>query len=149
MRVFVEAQREMAQRISGVARLLERTQHEVGKDALFGLANHLSNEPLIVLWRDAQFAAWKCNAHRTLAAFAVGIRAASFRGRRSASVSHGKFVLMQILDGERIAESAGQLFVFKDFAGVRLLVPTLRRVVGSFDEVARPRTGRSQHALIY
>src|SRR5215467_1144184 len=66
MRVLVEAQREMAERIGGVARLLERTQHEVGQDAFLRLAHHLANQALVMLWRDAQLAAGERDAHGAL-----------------------------------------------------------------------------------
>src|SRR6266478_3294925 len=57
MSVFVEAEREMAERLCGVAGLFEGTQHEVGDDALFRFADDLFDEALIVLWRDMQVGA--------------------------------------------------------------------------------------------
>src|SRR6266436_10422886 len=75
MRVFVKAQREMAERFGGIASLLERTEHQVGDDALFGFAYDLSNEPLVMLRRDVQFRAGERDLHTPLAAVAVGIGA--------------------------------------------------------------------------
>src|SRR5437660_11946446 len=54
--VLVEAESKMAERLGGVTSLLEGTQHEVGDDAFFGLADYLLNEALIVLRSDAQVA---------------------------------------------------------------------------------------------
>src|SRR5689334_10486638 len=147
MRIFVEAECEMAQRVSGVARLLQGTQHEVREDAFFGLADHLSNEPLIMLRSDAQIAAGKGNAHWALAAFAVGIWAASPSGSRYPPVAHGDFALMQVLDSKRVAESARQLFEFENFAAVRLFVHTMERLDAAFQEVTGHSTVRSQHEL--
>ena len=56
MGVFVKAECEMAERFGGVAGLLEGTKHKVGDDALFGLADNLFNQALIVLRGDAQVA---------------------------------------------------------------------------------------------
>ena len=42
MRVFLRRQREVPQRIGGIARLLQRTQHQERKNALFGLARNFS-----------------------------------------------------------------------------------------------------------
>jgi hypothetical protein len=49
MRVLIEGQREMSERIGGVARLLERAQHQVGDDALLGLARDFFGQALVVL----------------------------------------------------------------------------------------------------
>ena len=57
MRVLVEAEREVAERVGGIARLFQRAKHEVGNDALFGFARKFANEALIVLRRDAQIGA--------------------------------------------------------------------------------------------
>src|SRR2546430_16902463 len=78
MGVLVEAKGEMAERLGGVAGLLEGTQHEVGDDALFALADYLLNEALIVLRRDTQIAGRERHLHPALAAMAVGVRAAGF-----------------------------------------------------------------------
>jgi hypothetical protein len=51
--VFVEAERKVAKRIGGVARLLQRTQHEIGENALLGLAGEFLHQALVMLRRDA------------------------------------------------------------------------------------------------
>src|SRR5436309_4667900 len=112
MRVLVEAEREVAEGVSRVASLFERTQHEVRDDALFRLANNFANEPLVMLRRDAQLSTGEGNFHAALAAMAVRIGAAGFGGSGDAAVAHGNFALMQVFDSQRIAESAGQLFEF-------------------------------------
>src|SRR5882724_4489070 len=106
MRVFVEAEGEMAERLGGVAGLLEGTQHEVGDDAFFGLADDLFNQALIVLRRDAQLAAGERHLHATLAAVAEGVRAAGFRGGGNAAMANGDFALVQVLDAERVTKGA-------------------------------------------
>ena len=55
MRVLIEGQREMSERVGGVARLLERTQHQVGDDALLGLAGDFFGEALVVLRANVHF----------------------------------------------------------------------------------------------
>ena len=57
MRVLLRGEREMAEQIGGIARLLERTQHQVGKDSLLGLAGNLFGESLIVLRANVHFVA--------------------------------------------------------------------------------------------
>src|SRR5690349_12020334 len=100
----------MAERIGGVARLLERTQHKVRQNALFGLASDLADEALVVLRRDAQFATRERDAHGALASLAVGIGSSSFRGRGDTSMTDGNLALVQILNPERIAKGPGKLF---------------------------------------
>src|SRR6266566_3604615 len=74
----------MAQGVRGVARLLERTQHQVRQDALLGLPHDFANEALIMLRRDAQFAAGQRDAHGALTAVAIRIGPARLRRRRRA-----------------------------------------------------------------
>src|SRR6266436_7688240 len=95
MRVFVEPQRKMAERLSGVTRLLQRTQHEIGNDPFFRLADNFSNQALIMLRRDAQFAARERHLHAAFAALAVGVGPPGFRGRRNAAVPYGDLSLVQ------------------------------------------------------
>ncbi len=49
MGVLVKRQREVPQRLNGVARLLERAQHQVGQDALLGFAGDFFREALVML----------------------------------------------------------------------------------------------------
>src|SRR5258708_34851463 len=110
MRVLVEAEGEMPERLGGVAGLLQGTQHEVGDDAFFGLADNFSNQALIMLRRDAQLAAWERHLHAALTAVAVGVGAAGFRGRRDASIANGDFALAQVFDAKRGNADAGQRY---------------------------------------
>src|SRR6266849_4740653 len=135
MGVLVEAEGEMAERLGGVAGLLEGTQHEVGDDALFGLADDLLNQALIVLRRDVQFAVWERHLHATLAAVAVGVGAAGFRGRGDAAMTNGDLALVQVFDAERVTEGAGQLFELENFARVGLLVNAMQRLYAALPEV--------------
>src|SRR5260370_35220478 len=59
MGVLVEAEGEMTERLGGVARLFEGTQHEIGGDAFFRFADNFPNHDLNVLRRAAQLAAWQ------------------------------------------------------------------------------------------
>ncbi len=52
MGVFLDGESEVPQCVGGVARLLERAQHQVGKDALFGFSGDFFGEPLVVLRED-------------------------------------------------------------------------------------------------
>src|SRR5713101_1789536 len=131
MRVFVEAEGEMAERFGGVAGLLQGTQHEVGDDAFFGLADNLLNHALIMLRRDAQLAARERHLHPALAAVAVGVGPPGFRGRRNAAMANGDLALVQVFDAERVTEGAGQLFELEDLAGVGLLVNAMQRIAPS------------------
>ena len=117
----------MTERLGGVAGLLQGTQHEIGNDAFFRFADHPSNQPLIVLRRDAQLAARERHLHASLPAVAVRVRAAGLRGRRDAAMANGDLALVQVFDAERVTEGAGQLFEFKDFAGVGLLMNAMQR----------------------
>src|SRR5882762_4853455 len=77
MRIFIEAEREMAKRIGRITRLFQRTQHQVRNDALFGLANQLFQQALVVLRRDAQlFRSRQRDFHSTFSPFAIRILAA-------------------------------------------------------------------------
>src|SRR6266481_3363515 len=100
MRVLIEAEGEMPKRLGGVAGLLQGTQHEVGDDAFFRLADDLSNQALIMLRRDAQLASRERHLHAALAAVAIGVRSPRFRGRRDASVPYGDLSLVQVFDAE-------------------------------------------------
>src|SRR6266850_305767 len=100
MSIFVESQREMAKRFGGIASLLERTEHQVGDDALFGFADDFSNEPLVMLRSNPQFRTGERDLHATLPAVAVGIGSAGFCRRRDPPVAYGDFSLMQIFDAE-------------------------------------------------
>src|SRR5262249_43243252 len=104
MRVLAEAESEVPERIGGVARLLERTQHEVRQDALFGLAEKLLHQALVVLRREVDVRGRKDGAHLTLAAMAARFRAASLRGGRNLAVAHGDFALVKIFDAQGISE---------------------------------------------
>src|SRR5260370_35014730 len=89
MRVLVKAEGEMPEGLGGVAGLLQGTQHEVGDDAFFGLADNFSNQALVVLWRDAQLAAWERHLHAALTAVAVRVGAAGFRRRSDPAMRDG------------------------------------------------------------
>ncbi len=80
MRVLVKAKSEVAERFGGVAGLLEGTQHQIGKDAFFGLAGKFFDQPLIMLRRDGDFRAGEGDALLAFAALAVGIGASGVAG---------------------------------------------------------------------
>src|SRR6266446_132273 len=101
MGVLAEAQGEVAERFSGIAGLLEGTKHEVREDALLGFPGDLSNQPLVMLRRDAQLGgAGKNHLHAAFAAVAVGIGTARLRGSGNAAVTDGNLAQVQIFDAE-------------------------------------------------
>ena len=104
MRVFGEAKSEMPQGLGGITSLLQGTQHEVGDDAFFRFASHLSNQPLIMLWRDTQLQARKRHLHAAVAAVPVRVGPAGFRGRRDAAVANGDLALVGVCDAQRVTE---------------------------------------------
>src|SRR6266436_1631393 len=133
MGVLIEAEGEMAEGLGGVTSLFEGTQHEVGDDALFRFADDLFNQALIVLRRDAQFAARERYLHSVIAAVAIGVGAAGFGGSGNAAMANSDFALVQVFDAERITEGASQLFELEDFAGVGLFMNAMER----FDAAAK------------
>ena len=71
MRVLVKREREMAERIGRVSRLLERPQHQVRDDALFGLARDFFRQPLVMLRANGDVErARQRDGHRALASAA-------------------------------------------------------------------------------
>ncbi len=101
MGVFAEAQGEVAERFSGIAGLLEGTKHEVREDTLFGFPGDLSNQPLVMLRRDAQLGgAGKNHLHAAFAAVAIGVGTAGFCGRGNAAMADGNLALVQVFDAE-------------------------------------------------
>src|SRR5438034_547594 len=133
----------MAQGVRGVARLLERTQHQVRQDSLLGLPHDFANEALIMLRGDAQFAAGQGDAHSALTAAAIGIGPARLRRRRYAAMPHGNLALAQVFHAERIAERACQLFEFENLAGIGLFVHAMQRFDAALKEIAGdPAVGR-------
>src|SRR5258708_29975619 len=91
MRVLIEAEGKMAERLGGVAGLLERTEHEGGDDAFLRFADNFANQPLIMLRRDAQLAAGKRHLHAALASVPVGVGAAGFPARLAATTANRGF----------------------------------------------------------
>src|SRR5258708_32361797 len=85
MRVLIEAEGKMAERLGGVAGLLERTEHEVGDDAFLRFAYDLANQPLIMLRRDSQLAVRERHLHAALAPASVGVGASRFLRRRNSA----------------------------------------------------------------
>src|SRR6266700_3357320 len=110
MRVLIEAEGKMAERLGGVAGLLQRTQHQVRHDAFLRFADHFANQPLIMLRRDAQLAAGKRHLHAALAAVSVGVRASRFRGRGNAAMPTPALALMKVRDTQEEPEGAREFF---------------------------------------
>src|SRR6266851_5573466 len=148
MGVFVEAEGEMAERLGGVAGLLQRTQHEVGDDAFFRFADDLANQPLIMLRSDAQLAARERHLHATLAAVAVGIGASRFRGRGNAAMANGDFALVQVRNTEGVTESASQLFELQNFARVGLFMNAMERLDAAVKKIRGDSAIGCQHELL-
>src|ERR1700730_16618955 len=89
-----------------------------------------------MLGRDIQVdTAGKCDFHRAFAAVAVRIGAPSARGGGSAPVAYGNFALLQIVDTERVAEGAGELFELEDFASVGFFVDAVKGVDAALQQI--------------
>src|SRR6266849_6514437 len=127
MGVCVEAESEMAEWLGGVTGLLQGTQHEVGDDAFFWLADNFSNQALIMLRRDAQVAARERHLHAAFAAMTVGVRPPGFRWCRNAAMANGDLALVQVFDAKGVSEGARQFFELEDFARVGLLMNAMER----------------------
>ena len=129
MRVLVEGQREMAERLDGVARLLERTQHQVGEDALFGLAGDFLRQALVMLRPNLEIrarpAATTTMGRSRAAAVAAVPRARP--ARRHAAVAHGHAPLGKSRHAERIAEGLRQLLEFEHLLRIGLFVDAMQR----------------------
>ena len=128
MRVLVEGQREMPKRIDRVARLLERTQHQVRQDALLGLARNFLRKALIMLRPNLKFGRSGKRHHHGAFPRAV-IAAASTRPslRRRAAMAHGDVPLRQPRDAQRIAESLGHFFELQHLLRIGLFVHAIQR----------------------
>src|SRR5215472_7550484 len=126
----------MAKGIGGVARLLERTQHQVRQDSLLGPPHDLANEALIMLRRDAQLAARERDAHAAFAPVAIGIGPSRLRRRGNAAVAHANLALVQIFHAQGIAEGTRQLFKFENLAGVGLFVHAMQGCDAALKEIA-------------
>src|SRR5215469_15559791 len=135
VRVLVEAESEVAERIGGVASLFERAKHEVGNDAFFRPPGEFLDQALVVSWRDVDIGARKGDALLALAAVAAGFRAAGLGGGRNLAVADGDFALVEILDSEGVPESASQVLEFEDLADVGLFVDAMKGLEAAANQV--------------
>ena len=85
MRVLVKTKREVSQRIRGIARLLQGTQHQIRDDALFRLARKFLQQFLVMMRRDAHIGGGQSDigAEQPLRGFGTG----RFRDRNSFSTT--------------------------------------------------------------
>ncbi len=67
MRVLVEGQREMPEGLGGVARLLERAQHQEGDDAFLRLARNFFRQALVVIGTNVDVQGRNGNSHGPVA----------------------------------------------------------------------------------
>src|SRR5215831_186232 len=133
--VLVEAESEVAERIGGVASLFERAKHEVGNDAFFRPPGEFLDQALVVSWRDVDIGARKRDALLALAAVAAGFRAAGLGRGRNLAVADGDFALVEILDSEGVAESAGEFLEFEDLADLGLFVDAMKGLEAAASQV--------------
>src|SRR5215469_2271514 len=101
MRVLIGGEREMAERFGGVAGLLQRAKHQVGKDALFGLSGDFRSEALVMLRTNGYVSGGKRDMHGAHAA------AAFASGGADTAVANGDAALGEIFDAKGITERAG------------------------------------------
>ena len=123
MGVFVGGEGEMAERLGGVAGLLQGAKHEVRKNALFGLAGDFCGEALVMLRANGDVAGWKRDVHGPQAA------APFAAGRTHAAMADGDAALGEIFHAEGVAEGVGELLEFQDFLGIGLFVNAMKRAI--------------------
>src|SRR5580692_10478332 len=127
MRIFIEAQSEMAERLRRVAGLLERAKHQVGDDAFLRLAGKLRQQALVMLRGDLQVGAGKRNALLAFASMTEGTGAACFCRSGHAAVTNGDFLLMQVFDTQGVAESTSELLKLENLARIGLFMNAMRK----------------------
>src|SRR5467141_495827 len=153
MRVLVKREREMAERIGRVSRLLERPQHQIGYDAFFGLAGDFFGQPLVVLRANGDVErARQRDGHLPVAASggaALLSLCSPVESRRSdISMFHRHEALRKILDAQRIAERVRQLFELENLFRVGFFVNAVQRAETAALEVSRDRLVRGEHELL-
>ena len=101
-----------------------------------------------MLRRDAEIVGGQSDALLALAAFAVRIGAAGFCGSRDAAVAHDDFALVEILDAQGIAKSAGEFLEFQDFAGIGLFVHAMKGLDATGIELVIDGAIGGEHELL-
>src|ERR1700735_799098 len=120
MSVLLRRESEMSQDVGSVARLLERAQHQVGKNALFRLARNFLREALIVLRTNVDFIGCRHSDRHRARAAALSTSGSGFLSYRT--VANGYTALGEIFHSQRIAESLRDFFELEDFFGVGFFV---------------------------
>src|SRR5262249_209417 len=104
-----------------VAGLLERAQHEIGEDALFGLAGNLRGELLVHVRRDGDvfwdFVLARISAAATTVA---ALKLAAF-------ASCLEFANGEVAVAERVCEGCGDVFEFNNAARLGFFVDPVER----------------------
>ena len=135
MSVLVRREREMAQNIGGVAGLLERAQHQIGKNPLLRLSGNFLREALIVLRTNIDFiGGGQRDRHRAHAA-ALSTAGSGFLPHRT--VADGYAALREIFDPQGIAESLGEFLEFENLFRVGFFVNAMERSDPAFFQVLR------------
>ena len=146
MRVFLRGQREMAEQIGGIARLLERTQHQVGKDALFGFAGNFFRQPLIMLRANVHFVrGGQRDAHGPHAAPGRCSSRARACGRHHVPCFTANAALGEIVHAQRIAESLREFLEFQHVLRIGLFVHAMQRGDAALFEISRDGFIRREH----
>ncbi len=146
MRVFPHGEREVSQRVGGVASLLERPQHQVGKNALFGLTRYFFGEALVMLRDYVNF--FSRRQRHSHGPQSTPPFASCSRGGLHLPMLHRDPPLRQILDAQRIAERLCQFFEFEYFLWIGLLVNAVQRRDSALLEVLRNGLVRREHELL-
>src|SRR5487761_166917 len=142
MRVFVRGEREMAEWLGCVTRLLERAQHQIGENALLGLAGELLREPLIMLRANVEVGAGQRDFHGSRAAMAFAARGPHL------PVAYRDSTLRQILDAHGIAKGARKSLKFQNLFRIGLFVNAMEGGDTAVFEIAGDRLVRREHKLL-
>ena len=145
MGVLRERQREMAQRVGGVARLLERTQHQERDDALFGLAGNFFRQALVVLRANGDVHRGNGDGHRFVAP-AAGAPVPPLRP--AVSMLYGHAALGKILDAQRVAEGVRHLLELQNLFRIGFFMDAVQRADAAPFQVTRDGLIGRQHELL-
>ena len=112
---------EVAFVLLAVAGLLERAQHEVGEDALFGLAGDFGGEVLVHARGDG-------DGFGDFVLARIRAAASAFAALIFAAVAFGlEFADGEVAEAEGVAEGRGGVFEFDDASGVGRFVDAVER----------------------
>ena len=135
MRVGGRGEREVAEVFLRISRLLERAQHQVGENALLGLARQPLGQTLVVPRRDAEVAGLEAFVGALVAFLAAG----------GVPTRDAKAPERRAVHSERVAERRRDFLELENFFRVGCLVNAVEGGDGAALEVGGYRLVRRQH----